>query len=354
MRNRNFYLKGLLLVPLLALISGCITAQPVEWRDTRHNLAWPQPPDPARVVFLRELAHPKDIVPEKGRVGRFLDLLTGDQEAKVEFNSPYGVATDNGSVVYIADPSAGFVHRYDLANREVTYIVQAGDDVFGSPVGVAVDRNGNLYVSDSHRRKVYKFSRDGEYLQEIKAEKEFQRPAGIAINADGEIFIVDVLAQKLYVFDNKDRFIRSFPKSMPGTELISPSNVAVDQARNVYVTDTMGFMVRVFDHEGNPLGTIGEIGDAPGSFARPKGVAVDSDGHIYVVDSNHDNFQVFDREGTLLLFIGRNGVRPGEFYLPSGIFIDSHDRIFVADTYNHRVQIFQYVKQGGNNEISNR
>lgn len=336
----------LIFLGMLAL-TGCMTVHPVEWRDARYNLAWPPPPDPARIVFLRELVHPDDIVPQQGRVGRFLDLLTGDRQVKVGFDTPYGIATDNGSVVYVADSSAGFVHRYDLARREVSYIVQAGDELFGSPVGVAVDRNGNLYVSDSHRRKVYTFSAEGEFLHELKGEQEFQRPAGIAINELGEKYVVDVLAQKLYVFDRDDRYVRSFPDEAADSPLLSPSNVAVDKALNVYVTDTMGFMVRVYDHQGKEIGKIGEVGDAPGSFARPKGVAVDSDGHVYVVDANHDNFQLFDRDGRLLLFVGRHGARAGEFYLPSGIFIDGNDRIFLTDTYNHRVQVYQYMKQGG-------
>ena len=109
----------------------------------------------------------------------------------------------------------------------------------------------------------------------------------------------------------------------------------------------MNFKVKVFDHAGVYQKSIGQIGDAPGSFARPKGVAVDSEDHVYIVDASHGNIQIFDREGNLLLFVGRNGAGPGEFSLPSGIFIDGKDRIFAADTYNHRIQIFQYMREGG-------
>ena len=328
------------------LLAGC-AVEPLELRDIRYNLAWPPPPDPPHITFLREIKSPEDIVPAKGRVQRTLDILTGDRQPHAEFTTPYGIAVDKDSVVFVADSSAGIVHRYDLLQREVSYILQAGEEVLGAPVGVAVDGKGHLYISDSMRRKVYKYTVSGEFLKEIKGEREFQRPAGIAINSRGEKFIIDVLAKKLYVFDENDAFLRDFPKSPNALDLASPTNVTVDRADNVYVTDTMNFVVRIYDREGNLTRTVGEIGDAPGSFARPKGVAIDSDQHLYVVDSNHDNFQIFDREGRLLLFIGRNGSRPGEFYLPSGIFIDSKDRIFVADTYNHRIQVFQYLKEGG-------
>lgn len=333
---------------LLALFitSGC-AVQPLELRDVRYNITWPPPPDPPRIMFLREIKSPEDVVPVKGKVQRALDILTGEREPGITFSTPFGIAVDKDSVLFVADSSGGIVHRYDLVEREVTYITHAGEDVLGAPVGVAVDRTGQLYVSDSMRRKVYKFSGSGDYLKEIKWEKEFQRPAGIAVNSRGEKFIADVLARKVYVFDEKDAFLGEFPNALNQAALASPTNVAIDVDDNVYVTDTMNFVVKVYNKEGDLIRSIGEIGDAPGSFARPKGIAIDSDQHLYVVDSNHDNFQIFDRNGNLLLFIGRNGSRPGEFYLPSGIFVDSKDRIYVADTYNHRVQVFQYVKEGG-------
>lgn len=336
---------GCLILLLLMGVSGC-AVDPLEMRDARYDLTWPSPPEPPRISFLRELKSPVDIVPAKGKVQLALDFLTGDRQLQITFATPFGIAVDKDSVVFVADSSAGIVHRYDLLRREVTFIQRAGDEIFGAPVGVGVDGKGYLYVTDSTRRKVYKFSDSGEFLHELKGV-EFQRPAGIAVDSRGNKFIADVLAKKLLVFDEKDTFVGEFPKASAPVALASPTNVAIDAADNVYVTDTMNFVVRVYSRAGDLIRTIGEIGDAPGSFARPKGIAIDSDQHLYVVDSNHDNFQIFDAEGKLLLFVGRNGSRPGEFYLPSGIFIDGKDRIFLADTYNHRVQVFQYLKEGG-------
>ncbi|KAF0218286.1 MAG: NHL repeat-containing [Geobacteraceae bacterium] len=332
---------------IFIVISGCAAVEPVPFRDNKVDAVWPAPPNQPRVRFLREIKGPDEIIPAKGKVQRFVDLVTGEKRSMMEFATPYGIITNGDFVIYVADPSAGVVHRYDLAKRDVTYIVQAGEEFLTSPVGVALDREENLYVSDSVNAKVYKFNNSGEFIRELKGTEDFQRPAGIAINSRSEKFVVDVLAQKLYVFDKDDGFVRDFPKVQSGEEMNSPSNVAIDHLDNVYVTDSMNFMVRVYDHEGNLKNNVGGIGDVPGFFARPKGVALDSNQHIYVVDANHDNFQIFDQEGRLLLFIGKNGVGPGEFYLPSGICIDKHDRIFITDTFNHRIQIFQYLKEGG-------
>jgi DNA-binding beta-propeller fold protein YncE len=107
----------------------------------------------------------------------------------------------------------------------------------------------------------------------------------------------------------------------------------------------MNFTIRVFDANGKYIRSQGQIGDVPGSFARPKGVALDSDQNLYVLDSIFGNFQIFDLKGQLLLYVGQEGSLPGEFMLPSGIFIDRNDRIYISDTFNHRIQIYQYLKE---------
>lgn len=339
------YLPKLIVCCGCFLLSACATGEPLPWRNSAINAVWPPPPNPPRVTFLRDLKGPDDVLPGKGNLARFMEFVTGEGQTKIELVSPYGVASDGDSVIYVTDIAAGVVHRYDLAKRTVDYLIQAGDEPLVRPAGVAVDREGNVYISDAGRAKVFKYDRDGEFRHELSAQ--FQRPAGIAINSQGEKFVVDVLAHKLKVFNVQDKFVRDFPQADSPEPLNLPSNVAIGRNNYVYVTDSMNFKVKVFDHAGVYLKSIGQIGDAPGSFARPKGVAVDSEDHVYIVDASHGNFQIFDRDGKLLLFVGKNGAGPGEFSLPSGIFIDGKDRIFAADTYNHRIQIFQYMTEGG-------
>lgn len=340
-----FLLPKLLLCLLCFNLTACATVEPLAWHDAAINLVWPLPPDPPRIKYLRDLKGPDDVMPEKGKIARFMEFVTGEDDAKVALNSPYGVAGSGDSVVYVTDIAAGLVHRYDLARRTVTYLTRAGEEPLVRPAGVAVDRDGGVYISDAGSAKVFKFDNDGAFLHELAGQ--FLRPAGIAINSYGEKYVVDVLAHNLKVFDVHDKFLRNFPRDDVKEPLNLPSNVAIGRNDDVYVTDSMNFMVKVFDHEGNYKNSIGQIGDAPGSFARPKGVAVDLDDHVYVVDASHGNFQIFNRDGKLLLFVGKNGAGSGEFSLPSGISIDPKGRIFVADTYNHRIQVFQYMTEGG-------
>lgn len=333
---------------VVVLLWGCagFGVDPLPFPDPSRNIVWPSPPAVPRIRFLREITGPEQVVPQEGRLRKLWDAVTGEARLMIPFATPYGVVTDGGSVFFAADTTAGVVHRYDLAKREVGYIFQAGEETLSSPAGVAVDATGNLCVSDTVNGKVYLFSDSGEFLRVLgDKESSFQRPAGIAVNKRGEIFVVDVLAHKLKVFDRNYRYLGEFPREGSGEPLNLPSNVAIDRNDNVYVSDSMNFRVKVYDREGNFRRAIGEIGDTPGSFARPRGVAVDSDLNIYVVDASHNNFQIFTQDGQVLLFVGKHGRGPGEFDLPSGIFIDGSDRIFIADTFNRRVQVFEYLKK---------
>jgi len=330
------------------LITGCTSARLDEaaWQDKRLSAIWPPPPEKARIKILQVISGPQDVVDkDSGVVKKVFDYVTGNKEEAIDFFTPQCIAADGSGLIYVADPSIGVVHKYNLATREVQYIVEAGEKRLGSPVGVALDGAGHLYITDAQHASLFKYSKEGAFLLELNARGNLRRPAGIAVRSNGDILVADALADKVFVFGKDD----SFRGELAGADFTDffnrPTYLAVDKMDNVYVTDTMNFTVRIFDAQNRYIRSQGQIGDVPGSFARPKGVALDSDRNLYVLDSIFANFQIFNQEGQLLLYVGQEGELPGEFMLPSGIFIDRNDRIYVSDTFNHRIQIYQYLKE---------
>lgn len=337
-----------LLVVLASYLGGCASSKLDEaaWLDKRLGLVWPQPPVKARIKLLRVIYGPQDVVAKpSGAIFKLFDFIVGQQQDYFEFYTPQCIVADGNGLIFIADPSVGVVHVYNLATNEVNYIFQAGEKKLVRPVGVALDKEGNLYITDIELGSIFKMRRDGSFVREIETNAKVTSPAGIAISSKNELVVVDMQIQKVFIFDKDDKLERvisgdDFPEGFK-----KPVYVSVDKFDNIYVTDTMNFMVRMFDATGKYLRSLGQVGDSPGSFARPKGVAVDSDRNIYVMDSILANFQIFDQSGQLLLYVGQEGLLPGELMLPSGIFIDKNDRIYVSDTFNHRIQIYQYMKE---------
>ncbi len=333
---------------LLLLVSGCVSSRMDEsaWQDRRLSAVWPQSPEKARIKVLQVIQGPQDVVDaSQGVVKKMFDYVTGNKEEFIDFYTPQCIAADGNGLIYVADPSIGVIHRYNLASKEVQYIFQAGEKKLGSPVGVVLDGTNNLYVTDAQNAVIFKFNPDGEFLRELDGKGNLRRPAGIAIRSNGDKLVADALADKVFVFGKDDIFKGELTGADFAESFNKPTYLAVDKTDNVYVTDTMNFTIRVFDANGKYVRSQGQIGDVPGSFARPKGVALDSDQNLYVLDSIFGNFQIFDQKGQLLLYVGQEGVLPGEFMLPSGIFIDRNDRVYISDTFNHRIQIYQYLKE---------
>jgi DNA-binding beta-propeller fold protein YncE len=306
---------------------------------------WPDAPEKSRIKIQQVISGPQDVIEvSSGVIKKVFDFVAGTREEFIDFYTPQCIAADGNGLIYIADPSVGIVHKYNLAAKEVQYLLQAGEKRFGSPAGVVLDGD-NLYITDSQNAAIYKFSSEGAFKRELDGKGKLRRPVGIAVRSNGDKLVADALADTVFIFGKDDLLKGELPGADFKESFNKPMYLAVDKNDYVYITDTMNFTVRVFDEKNRFVRSQGQIGDVPGSFARPKGVALDSDRNLYVIDSIFGNFQIFNQQGQLLLYVGQEGMLPGEFMLPSGIFIDRNDRIYISDTFNHRIQIYQYLKE---------
>jgi DNA-binding beta-propeller fold protein YncE len=311
-------------------------------------MAWPEPPDPPRVVFVRTLTGDLDVKQRSG-AAVFLDALIGRRYQGQTMFAPLAVAaTDDGGRLYVADYSQGLVYCFDFASSDFALLGENGS--LGRPAGLAIDTAQNLYVDDQQSRRITVFDADGKPLRTIPLDETI-RPTGIAIDrARGLLYVADPSTAEsadhfVRVYDLAGHFIRNVGQGR-GTalgKLQFPTYVALDTSGNVYVSETVNSRVSAFDPQGNFLRAFGGMGDRPGQMNRPKGVATDSFGNVYVVDSAWSVVQIFSQKGDSLLFFGGRHRYPGMMENPSGIAIDSKNRIYVADTFNHRVNIYDLV-----------
>ena len=314
------------------------------------DTVWPQPPEPARVKFLRSFTGPAELGLEQGGVLRFFRRLLFGKEPR-QFVRPYGVAVDaEGRRVYVADPELGAVHAFDLGAGKYALLRGARKQPLRTPIGVAVDGGGRLFVADAESALIFVFSPKHRLLFSFGREQRLERPTGIA--AAGErVYVTDTAGHRVLVYRIRGSaaeplFHFGGRGDAPG-QFNYPVDLAVSSDGKVYVNDSLNFRVQVFDAQGKALSSLGRPGDSSGSFQRSKGVALDSDGNLYVVDALFDTVQIFGPDARFLLNFGRPGAQEGEFWLPTGLAIDRADRLYVVDSYNRRVQTFQYLKEAG-------
>lgn len=306
-------------------------------------LVWPESPAAPRITFVRAFSRPEDLGISQGFWARIGELLFGRTEVRLV--RPMAVAVTPDGAVYVADPGAKAVYRFDFARGRYDLIRGPANAPLPSPVGLAVGAQGEVYVSDSSLRALFVIAPGSKTAAPVPLKATLAQPTGVAMDPTrGRLYVVDTGEHQIKVFDLDGKLLSAFGRRGTGDgEFNYPTLLWRGASGHLYVTDSLNFRTQIFDREGRFLGKFGQPGDGTGDLARPKGVATDSFGHIYIVDSLFHTVQVFDRSGEFLLHFGDQGRGPGEFWLPTGIFIGPQGMIYVADSHNQRVQVFRYV-----------
>lgn len=323
------------------LLPACL---PTATRDATPEpaLVWPAGPAQPRIAFVRSLSRPEDLGISRGLIDRMKDLLFGEAEHRLV--RPMAVVAVDG-VIYVADPGARGVHRFDPARNGYALIGAAGGNSLPSPVGLARGDDGAVYVADSKLAQVLLIRPGAKEALPLQLKAALRQPTGIAFDAvAGRLFVADTTAHQIKVFDRDGALEQTIGSRGTGPgEFNFPTLLWRSPQGHLHVTDALNFRIQTFDEKGRVVGMFGRQGDGSGDAARPKGVATDRYGHIYVVDALFHAVQIFDASGKFLLALGQRGQARGEFWLPAGIFIDGNDTIYVADTYNRRVQVLRHV-----------
>jgi DNA-binding beta-propeller fold protein YncE len=267
-----------------------------------------------------------------------------------ELLTPYGLAVDSKGLLYVADSKVGAIFIFDPETRDVQMIKHGVDAEFNSIFGLAIDDNDQLLVTDGSKHHVSVFNA-AHKLKVQFGDAYLMEPCGIAIDSVNRfIYVADTGLDQVLVFDADNykllRKIGTPGKQHTLTEpgdFSKPTNVAVDQDGNLYVSDTLNNRVEIFDADGKFIRTFGKNGDGPGDFARPKGIAIDADGYVWVADAMLCRLQVFTPEGNLLMGMGGFGLHAGQFQVLAGVAVDKKNRIFTSEQLPGRVQMFRYV-----------
>jgi DNA-binding beta-propeller fold protein YncE len=316
---RKIRLAGL--AAALCLAAGCAT----QTRTARTYYFFPPPPNEPRLQFLMSFSSEKEFRGHEDR--SLMTFLTGERPPDRSFGKPYGAAAGNKKI-YVCDTDLNAVLVVDLQDQRIKILDAQGEGALAQPLNISVDADGNLYVTDVGRNQVVIFDKNGIFVAALGKEGEM-KPRDAVANQD-RIYVADLQKHDVLVFDKNTRnLLFEIPRAEDATNqarvLFTPTNLALDSKGRLYVGDSGGSRVQVYDADGTYLRSVGEMGDSLGQFARVKGVAVDRDNRLYAVDAMSKVVQVFDEQGRLLTWFGLPGNINVAQSLPSKVVVDYDD-----------------------------
>jgi len=225
--------------------------------------------------------------------------------------------------------------------------------------GIALDSSGNLYLADTDDARVRKVAVNGSITTIAgtgaagfsgdggpATSAQIDLPYGLAVDALGAVYVADLGNNRVRRIGPDGTITtvagtgnnNSAGDGGPATlaSLMSPRNLAVDSAGNLYISEFGGHRVRKVAANGTittvaGTGVAGFSGDngppAQAQLAYPAGLTFDSGGSLYIADSGNNRVRRL-MAGLIATVVGAGA---SALVTPSAVAVDASGRIFVAD-----------------------
>lgn len=166
-------------------------------------------------------------------------------------------------------------------------------------------------------------------------KRGLEQPHGLVADRNGNIYVADTFGRGVVVFDMEKSGIRYI--GVTSGVLSRAVGVAIDDERGeIWASDLAGNVYK-YNKKGEVLFTLGRRN----GFKNPIGLAFDrKNSRFLIADSMLHKIFVYNRDGTPIASFGKAGKENGEFYFPGDLAVDDEGNIYVSDSGNFRVQIF--------------
>ena len=107
--------------------------------------------------------------------------------------------------------------------------------------------------------------------------------------------------------------------------LNNPFGLAVNARDEIAVSDNFNHTIKIFNSDGNYLGSFGRWGSEAGELEYPRGIVFHNNGNIFVAD-NLSRIQIFNGRGEFVRSFGGRGHLDNQLNDPLGLSVDSDGR----------------------------
>jgi DNA-binding beta-propeller fold protein YncE len=160
------------------------------------------------------------------------------------------------------------------------------------------------------------------------------------VKINNNIYVSDSSGKKIQVFDQAGTPMFKFGKAgNKEGEFNFPYGIAGDKQGNIYVADLYNGNISIFDSKGKFIKYFKELDENNRVITSPGGLRIFND-KLYVTDVKQNKVFIFNLKGEKLSEIGGPGNKESQFIAPNAVTVDSDNHIYVTDSGNNRVQVF--------------
>ncbi|MDP7551708.1 MAG: hypothetical protein QF791_00780 [Nitrospinaceae bacterium] len=244
--------------------------------------------------------------------------------------------------------------------------------------GVASDPEGNIYISHRSQNRIRKVSPDGIITTiagngiagyggdggpALKASLNF--PAGLAFH-NGSLYVADRNNHRIRRIHSDGIITTVVGVGEPDccgddgpavkAMLNLPSDIALDVAGNLYISDRSNNRIRRVDLDGTITtvaglgapGYGGDYGPAEDALLKyPFGICLDREGNLYIADRGNNRVRKVDSRGIITTLAGDSAhsfdgdygpATQSSLAYPTDVVVDRKGIVYIADRNNNRIR----------------